>query len=936
MGTSRLPLARFEPPAVRTVARERVDRRLDRAWDVPLTVIVGPAGAGKTTAASHLVARSAGASLWYRAHAVDGDETSLCDHLAQAWEHATARRCRWARFADVLVDIERADRELLLVIDEFDAIIGTASEEAVAAAVMDIAATTHLVTLSRHRPSFNLSRLRLADAVCELGPDDLRFRSWEVDRLFRDLYDRPLPPDEVAELERRTGGWVAALYLFNMATSGLAPRERRAVLAQVGRRAGPDWDFLADNVLAGLRDDLELFLLETAPLPRLTAELCDELLGTSDSWQRLAELERLQLVTPSPESPGSFRTHEVLRSHLDGLLVEWEGADAARKRYRQAAESLESHGHVTEALGAFCRGEDWVSAGRLLGSRGAEVADRPGTWLSGLPQTFLDTDPWLLLAVARQQRSDGRLGDAIATYQRVERSALSSLPVTIARRERLLLASLLDRSSPPSLAWVRCLRDAAFGDLAAAAADGHTPPDRLAAGIVRLLGGEVRAAAGMLRVARDDPDASPAVSVVASLGHLVASYLAGTASVTDADSLERSATLLEMPFLTRLCRAAAGMVTGNTAGVDDVVADCARAGDDVGAAIAAAFGALAAAWAGAPVRGDARARCRATGLRNVEVWVEVADRLVEARDGTALGDAEGEPLARRRGPLALHRLAQVAAALADPHRRAQADRIMERVTDDHGIVVPWLVAPPAVSDAVTPEEPGTLEIRCLGGFSVHRGAEVVDLAALRPRARAVLRLLAVSVGEGLHRHVLCEELWPDDDEAAATRKLHVAVSSVRRVVEADGDEVVRRDGELYRLAVRCDVGEFEQAVTTARSSAARGDGTAAETSWRRALELYAGSLLPEDAASEWVDTKRRQLQTMAVDAARQLAELLLERGDQRGAIDACWSGIAVDRYADPLWRLVLDALAADEDWAGHARASAEYDAVLADLGVTRP
>ena len=71
MGTSRLPLARFEPPAVRTVARERVDRRLDRAWDVPLTVIVGPAGAGKTTAASHLVARSAGASLWYRAHAVD-------------------------------------------------------------------------------------------------------------------------------------------------------------------------------------------------------------------------------------------------------------------------------------------------------------------------------------------------------------------------------------------------------------------------------------------------------------------------------------------------------------------------------------------------------------------------------------------------------------------------------------------------------------------------------------------------------------------------------------------------------------------------------------------------------------------------------------------------------------------------------------------------
>ena len=229
------------------------------------------------------------------------------------------------------------------------------------------------MTLSRHRPSFNLSRLRLADAVCEVGPDDLRFRSWEVDRLFRELYDRPLPPDEVAELERRTGGWVAALHLFNMATIGLAPRERRAVLAQVGRRAGPDWDFLADNVLSGLRDELKLFLLETAPLPRLTAELCDELLGVHDSWQRLEELERLQLVTPSVESPGSFRSHEVLRSHLDGLLVEWEGADAARKRYRQAAESLESRGHVTEAL-------ERVLPRRGLGQRrsAARVARRRG------------------------------------------------------------------------------------------------------------------------------------------------------------------------------------------------------------------------------------------------------------------------------------------------------------------------------------------------------------------------------------------------------------------------------------------------------------------------------------------------------------------------------------------------------------------------------
>ena len=931
MGTDRLPLARFEPPALRTIVRERVDRRLERAWDVPLTVIVGPAGAGKTTAASHLVQGSARPSLWYRAHAGDGDEATLCGHLAQAWEHTTSARCRWTSIAEVVVDIERSGRAdgLLLVLDEFDAVIGTPSEEAVGDALTDIAPSIHLVTLSRHRPSFNLSRMRVAGAVCEIGPDDLRFRSWEVDRLFRELYDRPLLPDEVSELERRTGGWVAALHLFNVAVAGLAPLERRAVLAQVGRRAGPDWDFLADNVLAGLRDDLKLFLLETAPLPRLTASLCDDLLATNGSWQQIQELERLQLVTPSVDSPGSYRSHEVLRSHLDGLLVEWEGADAVHKRYRQAAEALEAHGHVTEALSAYCRGEDWASAGRLLGSRGAEVAARPGAWLGGLPATFLDTDPWLLLAIARQQRSDGRLSDAIATYQRVERAALSSVPMMIARRERLLLASLLDRSSPPSLAWVGALRDAAFGELATVIVDARSPHDDLARGVVKLLAGDVRAAGRLLRAARDAPDASPALALAAGLGHVVVTYLSGTVGGGDLDELERAAALVEVPFLTRLCRAAAATVTDDAAMVAAVVEDCDRAGDDVGAAVAATLGSLAAAWRGSPdLAGGAAERCRAAGLRNLETWA-----LATAAVG-APGVDDAEPASRRRWPPALQLLASVVGASGDPGRAAEAERLAARLHSEHGIAVP------AAEDGATPPAPSLagrdtqLELNCLGRFAAARGGVPLDVSTLRPRARAVLRMLAVGVGEGVHRQVIYAELWPDDTEPDAARKLHVAVSSIRKLIEPVG--LVHRDGEVYRLDgdVRCDVRSFEQALASARTALAGGAADRAATALDTALGQYAGPLLPEDSSSEWVETRRRRLQALAAEAARQLAELRLADGDAPRAIEVCRAGLAIDRFADPLWRLLLRALDADGDPAGHARASTEYDAVLAELGIT--
>jgi hypothetical protein len=74
---------------------------------------------------------------------------------------------------------------------------------------------------------------------------------------------------------------------------------------------------------------------------------------------------------------------------------------------------------------------------------------------------------------------------------------------------------------------------------------------------------------------------------------------------------------------------------------------------------------------------------------------------------------------------------------------------------------------------------------------------------------------------------------------------------------------------------------------------------------------------------------------MATDVARALAELLLDQDRPAEAISVCRSGLDIDRYSDPLWRLLLDALRADGDLAGHAVALADYDAVLAELGVRR-
>ena len=55
--------------------------------------------------------------------------------------------------------------------------------------------------------------------LVELDSEALRFRSWEVEELFRLVYREPLSPEGAAALTRRTGGWAAGLMLFHLSTT---------------------------------------------------------------------------------------------------------------------------------------------------------------------------------------------------------------------------------------------------------------------------------------------------------------------------------------------------------------------------------------------------------------------------------------------------------------------------------------------------------------------------------------------------------------------------------------------------------------------------------------------------------------------------------------------------------------------------------------------
>ena len=455
--------AKVRVPTIRAMPRDRLEAVLGQVAGYRLGLVVAPAGSGKTTLLARLPSVLSAPVAWYRAERGDGDAPTLLAHLGAAIGAVVPELdIRPTRVEDLTHALEGwPGSRLVLVVDDLYTLEETPAEDTIERLIDYAPPSLTLVIGSRTQPSFNLSRLRVSGALREIGADDLRFRSWEVERLFRDFYSASVPPQELALLASRTEGWAAGLQLFHLATQGKSPDERRRILAGVTRGSRLTREYLARNVLAELPPHLRRFLLDTSVLGCLSGRLCDRLRGATGSARILEELERRSIFTvPLDVDAGSYRYHEALRSHLVALLVEEVGEVEVQERHRVAAGLLEADGALAEALASYCHAEDWASAERLLGQTGERLVDGPARWMDALPPALVRDDPWLILASARRHRAEGRLRAAIEAYARAERAFGPAEAAETSRRERNVLVTWLADVPLPTGEWAGILRAA--------------------------------------------------------------------------------------------------------------------------------------------------------------------------------------------------------------------------------------------------------------------------------------------------------------------------------------------------------------------------------------------------------------------------------------------------------------------------------------------
>lgn len=406
---------KLHPPRRRRtlVARPRLTGLLARVREASLTLVSAPAGFGKSTLLgewAHLAREEGDAVAWLSLDAREGDPATFVAHLLAACRAALpdvgaaaeAGRESGAPadtvLASLLTDLASAPGDVVVVLDDVHVVEARAVHDALAFLLDNLPPRVHLVLGTRADPPVPLARLRARGELVEVRAADLRFTPAEAARYLTEAMGLSLADGDVAALEGRTEGWIAALQLAALSLQG-----RDDAAAFVAAFSGDDRyvvDYLVEEVLLRQPPEVRDFLLRTSVLARLTGDLCDTVTGRDDGRATLERLERANLfLVPLDDRRRWYRYHHLFADVLQARLLD-EAPTAVPELHRRASAWFEQHGDRAEAIRHAFAGGDVARAADLveLALPDARRERRDATlrsWFEALPDDVVRSRPVL-------------------------------------------------------------------------------------------------------------------------------------------------------------------------------------------------------------------------------------------------------------------------------------------------------------------------------------------------------------------------------------------------------------------------------------------------------------------------------------------------------------------------------------------------------------
>jgi LuxR family maltose regulon positive regulatory protein len=398
--------------------RARINQRLERASRFPVTLIVAPAGFGKTVALRDFIETARLNVLKYDVRRDDGSLLAFVRRLSETLEQVAPTAL--AAFASMQERVLAADEPVRQLSDWFvehlksvectiviDDLHYAATDPASIALLADVIERTgeHIRWIIAARSDVGLpvaTWIAYGRMDLPVGEDELRFTIDEA-LAAADETQSEIDPQEIEALRQLTEGWPVAL------TIALRTRTHSADLrsASSGTREMV-YRYLAEQIFARLSPEQRSFALSTSVFTAFDSGIVADL---GWSLESLAAL-RARVAFLNEIAPGEFRYHDLFRDFLETELRRL-GESAWSQALHAGAALLEKRGDHAGALVLYTKARATADLSRLIRASGFSLFERGesehlAAAIEAIPDEMRRTDATLLGLEATIEAGRGR------------------------------------------------------------------------------------------------------------------------------------------------------------------------------------------------------------------------------------------------------------------------------------------------------------------------------------------------------------------------------------------------------------------------------------------------------------------------------------------------------------------------------------------------
>ena len=433
-GTPTPPLWVTRPESIaHAIDRPEVwDQITDAVNNFRVTLVLAPAGFGKTAALSAWAAQCYRRVGWLSLTAADRHSAHLQRGVATLLE-ALSRTGGGDTHTDDAAQQATGAEQPVAIIDDIQFADSVGSRKLLAELLRRTDLGVRLVLAGRYEPQLGLSRLRAGGELGQIPPDRLVFSTDEVHSAAAAL-GRETSIETASQLVDYTAGWPVAVRLALMSQpgpGGLVPNHDEHPPQFV--------DYLVENLLDELPARLAAFVPRACVCDRLNASLAQELSGDSRGAELLEEAVAVGLPLERRTLPNGelfYLWHPVVAQTGRAILLRRD-PELILNLHRRAARILaatDPYEAVNHALG----GRDPGLAAEVICSQWLALVLRGDSELVNdmcgrLPSPWSE-DPEVLTIQAACRRN---LGDSESALQLAGRAAAGTHGLDQQKRQRL-------------------------------------------------------------------------------------------------------------------------------------------------------------------------------------------------------------------------------------------------------------------------------------------------------------------------------------------------------------------------------------------------------------------------------------------------------------------------------------------------------------------